>query len=207
LKLSVTAAKPTTKELGSKLSILQALKQKTAADHRALEETAGIWDCLGSLPSYTKLLIRFRGIYSAAEARLAMLEQLPRWLPDLSRRWKLPALESDLTALGVSSESWLVCTGAPDIRTVAAAFGWLYVFEGSTLGGQMISREVHRQLGLEAQNGCRFFSSYGAEVAPMWKIFGNSLESFCRANSDCRNEIIESAETAFGFFSHTLIGK
>lgn len=200
-------AKSSTREWVPEISILQELKHKTAPYHRALEEAAGIWDCLSSRPSYTRLLIRFWGIYSAGEARLAMCEQLPRWLPDVSQRWKLPALESDLTALGVSSETWAVCTAAPDIRTVAAAFGWLYVFEGSTLGGQMISREVYKRLSLETQNGCRFFYSYGAEVASMWKTFGDRLETFCRANPDSSNEVAANAEMAFGFFSHALAGK
>jgi len=205
-KLPATSTEPT-KQVVPELSILQELKQKTAAHHRALEETAGIWDSLSSRPSYIKLLTRFWGIYSAGEARLAMLQELPLWLPDLSQRWKVPALEFDLTALGLSSELWCGWAGAPDIETVAAAFGWLYVFEGSTLGGQMISREIHRQLGLDARNGGRFFFSYGAEVAAMWKLFGQRLESFCLANPVCRNEVIESAEAAFGLFSQALNGK
>jgi heme oxygenase len=204
LNLADALAGDTIAEVLPEVSVLQELKQKTAAHHRALEETAGIWDGLTSEPLYATLLIRFWGVYSAGESRLAALEELPRWLPDLSQRWKLSALESDLMDLGIPSESWGSRTSEPEIPTVAAAFGWLYVFEGSTLGGRMIARQVNKTLGLGPQNGCHFFSSYGTEVTPMWKRFGESLESFCRSNPDCRDEVIQNAELAFGFFARAL---
>ncbi|HWO30495.1 MAG TPA: biliverdin-producing heme oxygenase [Candidatus Acidoferrum sp.] len=188
-------------------SILAELKEKTAPLHRVLEENAEIWDCLSSRSLYGELLLRFWGVYSATEGRLAEVKELPRWLPDLSRRWKRSALQSDLNDLGIPAESWTVCAGITEIRTVAAGFGWLYVLEGSTLGGQLIKREVYERLGLDAENGCQFFSSYGAEVGQMWRSFGQSLESFCQANPNCRDEISESAETAFGWFSKCLGGK
>jgi len=190
-----------------RLPILAELKEKTAPLHRALEENAGIWDCLSSRALYGDLLVRFWGIYSTAEARLAALEALPRWLPDLARRWKRSALESDLNYLGIAPESWTIYSGMPEIPTVAAGFGWLYVLEGSTLGGQLIKRQVQERLGLGAQNGCQFFSSYGAEVGPMWRSFGQSLESFCQANPDGRAEVTGNAETAFGCFSNWLRSK
>jgi heme oxygenase len=197
----------TTAESIPRLPILAGLKEKTAPLHRALEENAGIWDCLSSRARYGDLLVRFWGIYSAAEGQLAALEELPRWLPDLSRRWKRSALELDLNHLGIAPESWSICTGITEIRTVAAGFGWLYVLEGSTLGGQLIKRRVQDRLGLGAENGCQFFSSYGAEVGPMWRSFGQSLESFCQANPNCRDQVIERAETAFGCFAHWLGSK
>lgn len=188
-------------------SILVELKDKTAPLHHALEKTAGIWDSLSSRSLYGNLLVRFWGIYSASEIGLAAVEELPRWLPDLARRWKRSALESDLNNLGIPPESWTVCTVVPEIRTVAAAFGWLYVLEGSTLGGQVIKRAIHERLGLSAQNGCQFFSSYGAEVGQMWRSFGQRIESFCHANPNCRDEVTESAATAFGCFSKWLGSK
>ena len=194
----------TTTELVPELSILRELKQRTATHHRALEETAGIWNCLASRASYGNLLLRFLGIYSVLETRLAALEELPKWLPDMSERWKLPALESDLAILGVPTEVWAVGTGSPDIKTIAAAFGCLYVLEGSTLGGQMISREVSERLGVGPEHGCQFFSSYGSRVGQMWRIFGQSLESFCSTNPPCRDEITASAEATFSYFSRSL---
>ena len=193
----------TTTELVPELSILRELKQRTATHHRALEETAGIWKCLTSRASYGNLLLRFLEIYSVLETRLAALEELPQWLPDISERWKLHALKSDLALLDVPAEVWAV-GDCPDIQTVAAGFGCLYVLEGSTLGGQMITREVSERLGLGPENGCQFFSSYGSRVGQMWKIFGQSLESFCSTNPAGRDEITAVAEATFSYFSRTL---
>jgi hypothetical protein len=74
----------TTAESRPRLSILAELKEKTAPLRRTLEENAGICDCLSSGALYGNLLVRFWGIYSTAETRLAAVEELPRWLPDLS---------------------------------------------------------------------------------------------------------------------------
>jgi heme oxygenase len=57
----------------------------------------------------------------------------------------------------------------------AAAFGALYVVEGSTLGGTIIARQVERSLGFTAGAGCSYFRSYGAALGPMWKAFGRRL--------------------------------
>jgi heme oxygenase len=84
---------------------------------------------------------------------------------------------------------------------VADAFGCLYVVEGSTLGGQIISRQVTRNLGLSPDNnGCRFFCCYGENTGTMWRRFGESLETFLTANPDTRPQIVASALSTFECF-------
>lgn len=41
----------------------------------------------------------------------------------------------------------------------------MYVLEGATLGGQIISRSLGGRFGLTPQTGLRFCSSYGAQAA------------------------------------------
>jgi heme oxygenase len=204
LSLSEPLLLPENRSSISDCSILLELQQRTAPHYRALEETAGIWAALSARYPHTNLLVHFFAIYSALETRLVLLEDLPHWLPDLSRRWKRATLESDLKLLGISNEDRFVCSIIPDIQTIASALGWLYVLEGSTLGGQIIAREVHTRLGFGPNSGCQFFSSYGSEVGAMWTAFGGHLESFYRTNLGCREEIIQGAVTAFEYFSHWL---
>jgi heme oxygenase len=188
-------------------SILLELKHETSAHHRRLETEGDIWKTLSSPTRYRRLISRMFGIYLALEPRLQRVQGLATYLPDISRRWKLPLLEADLGVLGVDPQTCLEITVTPDFPHVAAAFGCLYVLEGSTLGGQLISRQIHAELGLTPEHGCRFFSSYGANVGQMWRMFGQSLESFAAANDAQRCDIVDSAVKTFEFFFHWLTGK
>jgi heme oxygenase len=54
--------------------------------------------------------------------------------------------------------------------------GTLYVLEGATLGGQIIQRQLHCSLGLDAGSGAAFFVGYGARTRQMWMQFSAHLE-------------------------------
>ncbi len=201
--------------LAAKHSILRELREKTAAHHRALEETSGIWPALSSLPSYAGLLRKLFSLYTLVEPPLEFVPELRRWLPDLTQRAKLPALVVDLLALNVGVETDLhrdrglvepiaFSDDFAPIRSAPAAFGCLYVLEGSTLGGQMIARQIQKVLGLGPENGCAFFSSYGSNVGQMWKRFGENLETFSAAHPDAGPEIVAMAMNTFELFARTL---
>ena len=99
-------------------------------------------------------------------------------MPDMLRRIKLPLLSADLRALGVGSgalEQLPVCRDLPACDGLAAALGCLYVLEGSSLGGQVISRHFNHSLNLDVHNGIAFFTGYGAATGPMWQAFGVRL--------------------------------
>jgi heme oxygenase len=53
----------------------------------------------------------------------------------------------------------------------------LYVTEGATLGGQIISRHLEQTLGLSARRGAAFFGSYGLQVGAMWRTFCAILQT------------------------------
>ncbi len=50
-----------------------------------------------------------------------------------------------------------------------AAFGALYVLEGSTIGGLIIKKMISEKLGSE--EGMSFFEGYGKKTAERWKVF------------------------------------
>jgi heme oxygenase len=51
---------------------------------------------------------------------------------------------------------------------VADALGYVYVIEGSTLGGQVVLRDLGTRLSLTPEESA-FLRSYGAEVGRMWR--------------------------------------
>ena len=185
-------------------AILRELKLQTTVHHRRLETEADIWPSLSSRAAYRDLIVRMFGIYAPLESRLKTVEELQVFLPDLQDRWKTQILRRDLATLDVFSYSFAACRDIVELGSVASAFGCLYVLEGSTLGGQMISRQVHSKLGLTPENGCEFFASYGPGVGQMWKVFGERLELFCSGHPESCEEVVQAALATFEYFTRQL---
>lgn len=187
-------------------SILLELKEATCSHHRKLESESNIWPDLSSPSGYRQLISKMFGIYSALEDELRMEPGIALLLPDLCQRWKTEWLRADLETLGIDVESCSMRTKIPRVNTTAAAFGCLYVLEGSTLGGQLISREVEAKLGFTPKTGCRFFSSYGAELGQMWRTFGQVLETFAATHKASHSQIVDSAIATFNCFIREFEG-
>ena len=144
--------------------ILQRLKQATRERHAALEIQLPLMQPDLSLAAYRRFVARFLGYYAPLEA--AMLP-LPWWQQlglTYSDRRKSPRLEQDLLALGMgpnSVQQLAQCLDLPPLESLPQLLGCLYVVEGATLGGQIITRQLHTTLGLTASTGVSFFSGYG----------------------------------------------
>lgn len=93
-----------------------------------------------------------------------------RWLASRSRR---PFLQQDLHALGLAPAG--IAPHVPPLSTAAAAWGSLYVMEGSALGGQVITRSL-AEAGLHPHRGTAYFHGWGAATGPMWRDFRALLE-------------------------------
>ncbi len=157
---------------------LATLKQATWPHHQRLEQKLALLDPGFSRADYLRLMKALWGYYRPLEARLANLPELRAWLPDFGRRLKSRLLEADLRALGVDSgalQRLPACRELPACADLAAALGCLYVLEGATLGGQVISRHLERSLELDAGNGAAFFTGYGAATGAMWQAFRERL--------------------------------
>jgi heme oxygenase len=70
------------------------------------------------------------------------------------------------------SPSWLQTRLVPT-SDVGALKGTLYVIEGAALGGQVTSRQVHRNRGLSASAGAMYFNGSGDEAMTQqqWQLF------------------------------------
>jgi len=151
-----------------------------------------------SLSTYRQLLARFFGYYSPLEDRLRTEVEIywPTNEYKCSERAKVPHLEKDLRVLGESLEQLECCTNLPELNTPAQVLGCLYVIEGATLGGQIISKHLLANLGLGANNGAAFFHGYGANSGSQWQSF----RSFLTRNAEPINQddiIVASANETF----------
>ncbi len=178
-----------------------ALKQGTRAYHDALEgKMAPLLDTL-SIHTYTDLLQKLFGFYKPLEERIAALPASQDLPVDLERRQKAPLLAKDLlwlkmTQPQLSQLTW--CERLPEVKSITEALGCLYVLEGATLGGQIISRHLKKNLALDGDRGCAFFCSYGDEVGLMWESFREALSSHCAKHGRIEEEqLVKSACETF----------
>jgi len=151
------------------------------------------------------LIGRFYGFYAPLELRMAQVPSLNAACPDYPKRRKTARLEQDLCKLGLSADAVAKlprCTELPAINTEADALGSLYVTEGATLGGAIISRHVSAVLGITAETGCAFFLSYGDERGSMWKGLSEILNNISEEPN--KLAVIQSACATFQTFDTWL---
>lgn len=121
---------------------------------------------------------------------------------ELDARPKTPLVLSDLHALvhGPRAITGIaLCADPPEIAEVSQALGCLYVLEGATLGGEVIDREREGRLGLDPDDGGRFFASYGADVAEKWKAFGEAVTTHS-GDAHAQSAIVASSCATFDAF-------
>jgi heme oxygenase len=171
--------------------ILVEIKRQTQPQHDSMERSshgASLMNGTMTLDEYKHFLAKFYGFHVPLEERLAGFSEWATHGIAIDERRRVPALKKDFLALGLSEADIAalpLCKRLPAMDTFEQICGVMYVMEGSTLGGQIQSRQIAKLFGLTPDTGAAYFSSYGAAVGPMWK-------EFCRLLVEVGNT--ESAE-------------
>jgi heme oxygenase len=156
--------------------ILQRLKHEIEPYHRDVESRLDLVSPRLTRGRYRTVLAQLSGFYLPWQRQLTACSC---WgaIPTLAARLRGSALVEDLRALGVESQARLPqCAFIPQPTSLPALLGTMYVFEGATLGGRIVSQHVERTLALQGA-GCSFFTAYGDQVIPMWRAFQELLVS------------------------------
>ena len=147
---------------------------------------------------YAALLVVLYSYYSSVEN--AVFPFASEGITDYDKRRKASRLRDDVKTLMPHVESFPSCTVVPTINSFYGALGALYVTEGSTLGGVIISRIISSKL--QSQEGFSFFTCYGDNVQVMWNNFKTYLQGpFTTAHEA---EILDSARETFLTFNQWL---
>jgi heme oxygenase len=120
---------------------------------------------------------------------------------------KLPLLEKDiaffrpriLSDLPSVIEIALAMTDKIRLRGIerpVSLLGYLYVFEGSTLGNAGHRPDISATFHLNALVGCAYYASYQDQVKRNWKRFSEKMDSVL-ADPSGHDAIIEAAQEAF----------
>jgi heme oxygenase len=184
-------------------NLLEQLKTETLSNHQQLEKNLILrLKGMESNADYVKILQIFYGYFSALEVQINKYIGNTQ-LPDHAERRKTISLKNDLQTLQGQVPAQASDADLPEIGSALQAFGALYVIEGSTLGGQIISKIISKQLAMDTNAGLSFFQSYGAETMPMWTIFKDTLVRQA-STPDAVNELVHAANDTFLKFSHWM---
>lgn len=113
----------------------------------------------------------------------------PEW--QLEQRYRAALIPADLARLGYPAAPPL-CPTLPPLETRAQLLGAMYVLEGSTLGGQVIARQL-AAAGIDGRSS--FFASRAERTGPLWKQFTQLLEAAAAAEE--ADAIVASAIRTF----------
>lgn len=171
----------------------QRLKAATRDSHGALDKrimAGDIFASRGQFARFVRVQYRFHRDIDA----LYGSPGLDALLPDLEGRRRLPQISRDLVDL----EQALPTAAAAPLQAdlpLPVALGWLYVAEGSNLGGTILYK-MAAKLGLDAGFGARHLAAHPDGAARHWREFTAALDSVVLSAGQ-EQQVIDAADAAF----------
>ncbi len=152
--------------------LIASLRARTASHHAQLDAALHFQPGAVTRARYVEFLRGTQVVLRALEPELI------RWLGAGSWPRRLECLRADLDQLDVAG------VAAPPSGLVtlplnlAAAYGCVYVVEGSTLGGMVLAPIIERELGLPAGSATSYLRLWGQETAAHWRKWLGRLADF-----------------------------
>lgn len=180
-------------------TLRQRLKELTLPFHTELEKMpVAVTLADGSIEKekYADYLTKIAAIHQTLEPLIVEMSEWKKYGIDPSQRLRLPLLQADLKALGRTNtliESATLCSP----WNFATAVGVMYVLEGSTMGGQILSRKLSHMLGDDGIPCTRYFQAYGENSMKRWGEFCQFLDLFEAANPHSCDQVILGACAMF----------
>ena len=180
---------------------LLALREATASAHETLEVQARIEPRLSDPAT--------RGATVAAFHRFhAGLEPLSHPLTAALNSELDAGFEPRSRANGIAQDLMMLGQRVPPPArpvapaTAGEALGWVYVAEGSMLGGRII----RRRLAAEGRDldGLGFLDPYGEETGARWRAFMDLLDRACASGLVTIDQVVKGGIDGFAFAHRTL---
>ena len=175
-----------------------ALKASTAAAHSRVEVALGLLDPALTPSRLAGALAVLYGFWAPNEPALDAWASASPGLSarlDWPRRRRAGVLHDDLVALGAQpaevARATVVVHGTGD----AEALAWLYVAEGSTLGGAVIHRALAASGSVAAPAS---FVPYAEGPGRMWRSYLDTLDTWAGADAARPQRVVTAAVRIFG---------
>lgn len=177
----------------SRQSVRSSLRAATAADHGRVD--AFFRNGLRDARDYRVYL---RGLHAALSGVSPSLDAVlagSRW-DGFPQQDRIDALAADLDALSLSP---LAMSRPPQVSTIAAAAGVLYVMEGSSLGARLLVEDA-RGLGWTADTGASFLHLHSGDGAALrWRAFVARLEASRFEDDGGEDAMMAAAAATFAY--------
>lgn len=174
--------------------MLDRLRKETAAGHARVEAALDLLSPTMDVRRYCRIMQRMQAAWVPLEAALRV--HCPERYGDFwSGRERAHRLQADLEFLGSSPVAAGGAISVPDLGSDSAWLGAIYVTEGSTLGGQIISRHLERRFGWSQGQGYSFFQGYGPHTGERWR---QVMEALGGPELD-GNQVVYAAHQTFSY--------
>ena len=177
--------------------VSEYLKQNTAEFHDAAEKlfnSEKIFNKTFTLEDYKKIINTnyLMLLHSEDQIFNSLNEKFAEKL-QLDQRKKLPLIEKDLENLSLKNRA---TSHALEINNENEALGMMYVIEGSTLGGNVIAKQLSKTEGFD-NVAFNFFGCYQENTGPMWKNFKEVLDT--EVTEENYDEVLSGAKKLYTF--------
>ncbi|OWK74414.1 heme oxygenase [Flavobacteriaceae bacterium JJC] len=112
---------------------------------------------------------------------------------NLGKRRKLSLIERDLESLNMEKSTVQIL---PDIKNEAEALGMLYVMEGSTLGGNVIAKQLSKNPDFH-EVSFSYLRCYGDRTGSYWKNFKEVMDT--QIGAEFHEDCVAGAQKAYQF--------
>lgn len=177
-------------------NLRESLARATRAHHDEIEKVMALDRSDFSVEDYFVYLSKFRNFYRDFES---FVEKSPTSAAAFysGGRRKLGLIDLDLIGLGkVTTATSSEVDFAALYPTDAYLWGAIYVIEGSTLGGQFLTRKFQKNFGESIVDRTHFFNSYGDQVGKCWQETVRAINQLELSDSEIKNAI-EGAKRTF----------
>ncbi|MDD2791008.1 MAG: biliverdin-producing heme oxygenase [Sulfurimonas sp.] len=181
-------------------SLRTRLKILTKPFHDSLEATPlAIVLASGEISreQYISYLKALYILHKRVEPAICAMPEWENYLLDPHLHMRLDLLIADLEALGIFTESLTPNKILNTEDSFAKAIGMLYVLEGSTMGGKLLSQRLTHIKGKENFPVNNYFNAYEHQTIKRWGEYCNFLSEYEHKNPQDSSEIILGACSMF----------
>lgn len=195
---------PTLDPVTPPLPLSVHLKAATRDTHERLDKRLMAYDLFAARDRYAQFVAVQHRFHQCMDA-LHRRADLGALLPGLAARNRVDLTAADLADLGKPAPHEVLRHG--DELPLPAALGWLYVAEGSRLGGAVLFKLASQKLALGADFGARHLALPEEGVASHWRAFTQGLDAVSLTEAE-REQAVAAANEAFrtvqGFVSEVF---
>lgn len=179
--------------------VIQSLRAATSEIHTAIETEADVERRLRDLGERPAMVARFHVLHSAVE------EAIAPWRPRFEADGYTPDRRSPLILQGLETLDVEPPAGeaVAALLTYGEAIGWVYVAEGSMLGGRVMQKGMVRD-GIPL-TGLEFLDPWGDETGSRWRAFMRTMDSASASGQASQDDILKGGRDAFDLAFRLLV--